>query len=212
MKVFVAVLFLCTTSFAPSIAQGDEKNYYSRRYDSIDVNTIFRSSRLLNNYVDCLLDKKPCPPEGKDLKSKRNEGAKCNLEFRQQQRKRINEFCVLWPKSASSWNLWEVFVDGKLKLFGSMMEFRPMIAWLALQTEVFLITIDKCRSFSAKLFIILWLLDTESRDCVFVLLNVCESHGLIKVKMLLISLLEQNAIQFKSRLASFWISFCSWKF
>ncbi|KAG5683691.1 hypothetical protein PVAND_012957 [Polypedilum vanderplanki] len=54
-----------------SLAQGaseDDKNFYSRRYDSIDVDLIFRSSRLLNNYVDCLLDKKPCPPEGKDLK------------------------------------------------------------------------------------------------------------------------------------------------
>lgn len=70
MKVCVASLFLCTTLITTAIAQGDEQSYYSRRYDSIDVNTIFRSSRLLNNYVDCLLDKKPCPPEGKDLKSK----------------------------------------------------------------------------------------------------------------------------------------------
>lgn len=52
-------------------ASDDEKNYYSRRYDSIDVDTIFRSQRLLNNYVDCLLDKKSCPPEGKDLKRKK---------------------------------------------------------------------------------------------------------------------------------------------
>ncbi|KAL7026907.1 hypothetical protein ACKWTF_005223 [Chironomus riparius] len=49
-------------------AQDDEKNVYSKRYDNLDVETIFRSSRLLNNYVDCLLDKKPCPPEGKELK------------------------------------------------------------------------------------------------------------------------------------------------
>lgn len=53
-------------------AEDDEKNFYSRRYDSVDVETIFRSSRLLNNYVDCLLDKKPCPPEGKDLKRELN--------------------------------------------------------------------------------------------------------------------------------------------
>ena len=70
-------LLLLLLSLAPSltVAQGnaedDEKNFYSRRYDSIDVETIFRSSRLLNNYVDCLLDKKPCPPEGKELKRKK---------------------------------------------------------------------------------------------------------------------------------------------
>jgi hypothetical protein len=68
MKVSIAVLFSLSTFVAAAKAQGD---FYSRRYDSIDVNTIFRSSRLLNNYVDCLLDKKPCPPEGKDLKSKK---------------------------------------------------------------------------------------------------------------------------------------------
>ena len=77
MKVFVGVLFLFTTSFSSANAQGDESSYYSRRYDSLDVNTIFRSSRLLNNYVDCLLDKKPCPPEGKDLKSKKLNGDWC---------------------------------------------------------------------------------------------------------------------------------------
>lgn len=67
MKVLLSFLFLITTVKA----QGNAKNFYSSRYDSLDVNTIFRSSRLLNNYVDCLLDKKPCPPEGKDLKSKK---------------------------------------------------------------------------------------------------------------------------------------------
>jgi Insect pheromone-binding family, A10/OS-D len=68
MKTF---LLICAALLAltPSLsAQGEEK--YSRRYDNIDVNTIFRSSRLLHHYVDCLLDKKPCPPEGKDLKRK----------------------------------------------------------------------------------------------------------------------------------------------
>ena len=69
MKVFFVFSIFCAVLFASTCAQGDESNFYSRRYDSIDVNTIFRSSRLLNNYVDCLLDKKPCPPEGKDLKS-----------------------------------------------------------------------------------------------------------------------------------------------
>lgn len=66
MKFLVAIS--ATLLAALALAQTEEK--YSRRYDNIDVDTIFRSSRLLNNYVDCLLDKKPCPPEGKDLKRK----------------------------------------------------------------------------------------------------------------------------------------------
>lgn len=68
MKVLVSVLFSSAVLLSAVPSTSAQDFYYSRRYDSLDVNTIFRSSRLLNNYVDCLLDKKPCPPEGKDLK------------------------------------------------------------------------------------------------------------------------------------------------
>lgn len=67
MKVVLIVLLALLPYFTSAQELGDF--YYSRRYDNIDINNIFRS-RLLNHYVDCLLDKKPCPPEGKDLKRK----------------------------------------------------------------------------------------------------------------------------------------------
>lgn len=44
------------------------RTLYSARYDNLDIDTILSSNRLVTNYVDCLLNKKPCPPEGKDLK------------------------------------------------------------------------------------------------------------------------------------------------
>ncbi|XP_063698353.1 uncharacterized protein LOC134829269 isoform X3 [Culicoides brevitarsis] len=44
------------------------RTLYSARYDNLDIDTILASNRLVTNYVDCLLNKKPCPPEGKDLK------------------------------------------------------------------------------------------------------------------------------------------------
>lgn len=40
------------------------------RYNNLNIDTILASNRLVTNYVDCLLSRKPCPPEGKDLKSK----------------------------------------------------------------------------------------------------------------------------------------------
>ncbi|XP_055644816.1 uncharacterized protein LOC129780515 isoform X2 [Toxorhynchites rutilus septentrionalis] len=49
-------------------AQETARNLYSSRYDNLDIDTILSSNRLVNNYVDCLLSRKPCPPEGKDLK------------------------------------------------------------------------------------------------------------------------------------------------
>ncbi|XP_050101587.1 uncharacterized protein LOC126581753 isoform X4 [Anopheles aquasalis] len=44
------------------------RTLYSPRYDNLDIDTILASNRLVSNYVDCLLSRKPCPPEGKDLK------------------------------------------------------------------------------------------------------------------------------------------------
>lgn len=49
-------------------SQETGRNLYSLRYDYLNVESILSSSRLVTNYVDCLLSKKPCPPEGKDLK------------------------------------------------------------------------------------------------------------------------------------------------
>jgi Insect pheromone-binding family, A10/OS-D len=50
-------------------SQGNEKTFYSSRYDIINTETILKSPRLLNNLCDCLLDKKNCSPEGTDIKS-----------------------------------------------------------------------------------------------------------------------------------------------
>lgn len=41
---------------------------YTTRYDRIDVDRILSSKRLVRNYVDCILDRKPCPPDGAELK------------------------------------------------------------------------------------------------------------------------------------------------
>lgn len=38
------------------------------RYNNLNVEQILSSDRLVTNYVECLLSRKPCPPEGKDLK------------------------------------------------------------------------------------------------------------------------------------------------
>ncbi|XP_044745730.1 allergen Tha p 1-like [Coccinella septempunctata] len=41
---------------------------YPTKYDNIDVNAILASERLLKNYMNCLLDKGSCSPEGKILR------------------------------------------------------------------------------------------------------------------------------------------------
>nr|QIS77190.1 CSP3 [Episyrphus balteatus] len=50
-------------------AQDDISNsLYTTRYERLDIDTILASPRLVTNYVECLLNKKPCAPEGKALK------------------------------------------------------------------------------------------------------------------------------------------------
>nr|AXF48707.1 chemosensory protein CSP9.1 [Lobesia botrana] len=45
----------------------DDKTY-TTKYDGIDLDEILASSRLLTGYVNCLLDLRPCTPDGKELK------------------------------------------------------------------------------------------------------------------------------------------------
>ena len=46
---------------------------YTTKYDNIDLDTILASDRLLKNYVNCLLEKGSCTPDGKELKGERFE-------------------------------------------------------------------------------------------------------------------------------------------
>ncbi|XP_053972184.1 ejaculatory bulb-specific protein 3 [Hylaeus volcanicus] len=58
----VAVVFLAVVV----CALANEK--YTTKYDNVDLDQILRSDRLLNNYVNCLLEKGSCTADGKELK------------------------------------------------------------------------------------------------------------------------------------------------
>jgi hypothetical protein len=54
---------------------------FTTKYDNVDLDEILKSDRLLKNYFDCLMDRKPCTPDGKELKSKYIDlGSKCFLD------------------------------------------------------------------------------------------------------------------------------------
>ncbi|XP_072942433.1 ejaculatory bulb-specific protein 3-like [Epargyreus clarus] len=42
---------------------------YTSKYDGVNLDEILASERLLNGYVNCLLDNGPCTPDGKELKN-----------------------------------------------------------------------------------------------------------------------------------------------
>lgn len=64
MKLFVSTLFI----FVFGVVLADEQKY-TTKYDNIDLDEILKSDRLLKNYVNCLLEKGKCTPDGAELKS-----------------------------------------------------------------------------------------------------------------------------------------------
>ena len=63
----VAAFALVVVAFAVVAARPDDK--YTTKYDNIDLNEILKNKRLLKGYVNCLLEKGPCSPDGTELKS-----------------------------------------------------------------------------------------------------------------------------------------------
>ncbi|XP_050464111.1 ejaculatory bulb-specific protein 3 [Cataglyphis hispanica] len=60
MKVLALLLI------AVACALADDQ--YTTKFDNIDLDSILKSDRLLKNYVNCLLEKGSCTPDGKELK------------------------------------------------------------------------------------------------------------------------------------------------
>ncbi|XP_012226485.1 ejaculatory bulb-specific protein 3 [Linepithema humile] len=61
MKILVLFLFVVACVLA--------EDKYTTKYDNVDLDTILESDRLLKNYINCLLEKGNCTPDGKELKA-----------------------------------------------------------------------------------------------------------------------------------------------
>nr|CAG25443.1 OS-D-like protein, OS-D2 [Nasonovia ribisnigri]CAI64040.1 putative OS-D-like protein [Nasonovia ribisnigri] len=82
----VCVVLAVLAVFAVGAPQKDAvavSGPYTTKYDHIDIDQVLASKRLVNSYVQCLLDKKPCTPEGAELRkilpdALKTQCAKCN--------------------------------------------------------------------------------------------------------------------------------------
>lgn len=61
------IIFFTLALLAMTVCADDK---YTTKYDDIDYKSIIKSDRLLTNYVNCLLDKGRCTPDGNELKRK----------------------------------------------------------------------------------------------------------------------------------------------
>lgn len=68
---------------------------YTTKYDNVDIDVVLNTERLLNAYVNCLLDQGPCTPDAAELKSKQEIFFKSNH----------NKLITLEDKSSKSLNL-----------------------------------------------------------------------------------------------------------
>lgn len=59
-----AVILCCIVSLVVADTQ------YTNKYDNVDVDKILKNSRVLTNYIKCMMEEGPCTPEGRELKSK----------------------------------------------------------------------------------------------------------------------------------------------
>ncbi|XP_015608690.1 ejaculatory bulb-specific protein 3 [Cephus cinctus] len=105
MKVAVIILVLVGCAIAA------EK--YTTKYDNIDLDQILKSDRLLNNYVNCLLEAGNCTPDGKELKKSlpdalANDCSKCSAKQRDGSEKVIrflvNKRPQIWEKLAKKYD------------------------------------------------------------------------------------------------------------
>ncbi|XP_046751118.1 ejaculatory bulb-specific protein 3-like [Diprion similis] len=60
VAIFLLIVVACAVTAKPG--------GYTTKYDNIDLDSILNSRRLLDNYVNCLLDAGNCTPDGKELK------------------------------------------------------------------------------------------------------------------------------------------------
>lgn len=99
MKV-LALFFL-----AVAVVLAEDK--YTTRYDNIDLDTILASDRLLKNYINCLLEKGNCTPDGKELKESLPDALQTDCNKCSEKQKKGTEKVVrfLVNKKPETWEL-----------------------------------------------------------------------------------------------------------
>ncbi|XP_069685970.1 uncharacterized protein [Periplaneta americana] len=64
----VLVVLVAALALAESSRVRREDDKYTTKYDDVDLDEILHSDRLVKNYVDCLMERGKCTPDGTELK------------------------------------------------------------------------------------------------------------------------------------------------
>nr|ABM55580.1 OS-D-like protein [Maconellicoccus hirsutus] len=114
MKSF-SILTIVLSVFVCYISAEDKtsQTQYTTRYDNINLEEILSSKRLVNNYVQCLVNGKPCSPEGLELRkilpdALKTKCSKCSDKQKQGALKVIQtvqkDYPEEWKKLVAKWD------------------------------------------------------------------------------------------------------------
>uniref|UniRef100_A0A1Y1JYC0 Chemosensory protein 5 n=1 Tax=Photinus pyralis TaxID=7054 RepID=A0A1Y1JYC0_PHOPY len=113
MDRFQLVIVVFSTIFKLTSCADPPGGYYQTKYDALDVEEILNNKRLVIHYVNCLLDRGACPPQGADLKQILPEALETNcLRCTEKQKEIIvrtvrrlrAEYPILWSELVSEYD------------------------------------------------------------------------------------------------------------
>lgn len=112
------VLIALTSCIASTLAK--PASTYTDKWDHINVDEILESDRLLKGYVDCLLDRGRCTPDGKELKSTlpdalEHDCSKCTKKQKESSDKvvtfLVNKRQELWKELAKKYDPEDIYQE-----------------------------------------------------------------------------------------------------
>nr|APC94298.1 chemosensory protein 3 [Pyrrhalta aenescens] len=109
---------------APVLEDGEQ--YYTTKYDHVDIEMILNNRRLVSYYAACMLNKGPCPPEGLEFKRILPDAIQTNcVKCTEKQKattlrtiKRLmKEYKKIWDQLKAEWDPDDVFVKKFLETY-----------------------------------------------------------------------------------------------
>nr|UYB94427.1 chemosensory protein 3 [Lytta caraganae] len=91
-QILLISIVISVTIIAVAIASEEKK--YTTKYDNIDLDELVKNERLLKSYVDCLLDKGPCTPDGLELKRNMPDAIATNCSKCSEKQKEGSDFIM----------------------------------------------------------------------------------------------------------------------
>ncbi|KAG5883687.1 hypothetical protein JTB14_007407 [Gonioctena quinquepunctata] len=105
---FILLVVLVVVS-ADDEARSKAPNYPTK-YDNIDLESILSNFRILRNYIDCCVDKKPCDAQGLELKAHIRDALENNCDkCSEVQRKAVKKVCKKVYTEKPEW--WKELCD-----------------------------------------------------------------------------------------------------